>query len=213
MKSFEKAINEAEQLDAAEAVSDAHEQLQKALKDVIEELQKGGFPCVRCGKGGQSSKGARCGKCMSKLTKQRKTPGHYQRAQRKADSALRRQDGKNGTASKKSSGRGSRKAIVKQHQAAEKRTGQKLSPDRKNNSKGYSAKNVRSVPEKLNRGRHKVDTKKLAAWRKNLKKSDISFEDFKAFLLLKVAKQNNTLLEMLIKNLTQKEVDSLYKED
>jgi len=89
----------------------------------------------------------------------------------KADDALRRQDGKNGTASKKSSGRGDRKSIVKQTQNAEKRTGQKLSPDRKDNGKGYASSNTRMVPEKLNRGRHKVDGKKLAAWRKRLKKN------------------------------------------
>ena len=133
-----------------------------------EILSKG--KCVRCGKPNKNGgKGGRCSSCLKKLASDKKKPGHWQRAQTKADDALRRQDGKNGTASKKSSGRGSRKEIVKQHQSAEKRSGEKLSPDRKDNNKGYSSKNVRSIPEKLNRGRHNADEKKLAEWRKGKK--------------------------------------------
>ena len=134
--------------------------------------------CVRCGKPNKNGgKGGRCTSCLKKLASSKKKPGHWQRAQTKADDALRRQDGKNGTASKKSSGRGSRKEIVKQHQSAEKRTGEKLSPDRKDNNKGYASKNVRSIPEKLNRGRHKADEKKLAEWRKSVKKALINVEN------------------------------------
>lgn len=151
----------------------------------MENLEKS-HKCVRCSNS-VSTKGGRCAACLKKLKKDKKTPGHWQRAQTKGDDAIRRQDGKNGTASHKSSGRGDRKTIVKQHQAAEKRTGEKLSPDRKDNAKGYASSNTRSVPEKLNRGRHKVDPKKLAKWHKKLKKMDMSWEDLMVLAKAKVA--------------------------
>ena len=159
-------------------------QLKRSLQEDYETLEK---KCPRCGKtsANKSNPSGRCSACLSKLSRAKKTPGHWQRAQTKADDALRRQDGKNGTASKKSSGRGSRKSIVKQIQSAEKRTGHKLSPDRKDNGKGYAASNTRAVPEHLNRGRHKVDGKKLSNWRKTLKKCDIDYEDLYTLLLAK----------------------------
>ena len=146
------------------------------LLEPIEELIK---KCPRCGgtSANKSNPAGRCSSCLKKLKTAKHTPGHYLRAHKQADDALRRQDGKNGTASKKSSGRGSRKEIVDKMQRAEKKTGQKLSADRISNDKGYSSSNVRAVPEKLNRGRHKVDAKKLAAWKKKIKKSDISQDD------------------------------------
>jgi hypothetical protein len=175
----------------------------------IEELIKS---CPRCGKASanKSNPSGRCSSCLKKLKIAKKTPGHWQRAQTKADDALRRQDGKNGTASHKSKGRGSRESIVKQTQSAEKKTGQKLSPDRKNNSKGYAASNTRMVPEKLNRGRHKVDGKKLAAWRKKLKKHDIEPDDLMTLLRSKAYDKGMTDLgdtlglldmELLLSNL------------
>jgi hypothetical protein len=163
-----------------------------------ESLEKS--KCVRCGKPSKNGgKGGRCSACLDKLAANKKKPGHWQRAQTKADDALRRQDGKNGTASHKSKGRGSRDSIVKQTQNAEKKTGQKLSPDRKDNNKGYAAENTRLVPEKLNRGRHKVDPKKLAAWKKKLKKNDISEEQL--FTLVKAKLQDNEELLNLFKSL------------
>lgn len=160
------------------------------LIPVNEELEK---KCPRCGgKSANSSNPAgRCSACLKKLASNKKKPGHWQRAQTKADDALRRQDGKNGTASHKSRGRGSRASIVKQTQSAEKKTGQKLSPDRKNNGKGYASSNTRMVPEKLNRGRHKVDGKKLAAWRKSLKKSEIELDDLLTLLRSKAIQNGN----------------------
>ena len=149
--------------------------LEELLEDVkaIEPLEKA---CPRCGKSSANSSNpsGRCSACLKKLKTAKKTPGHWQRAQTKADDALRRQNGDTPTSSHKSSGRGTRKSIVKQIQSAEKKTGEKLSPDRKNNDKGYAASNTRAVPEKLNRGRHTVDSKKLADWnkRKKMKKSD-----------------------------------------
>lgn len=157
------------------------EELTKEEKIEFEELAK---KCPRCGgkSANPSNPSGRCRKHLNQLSSNKKKPGHWQRAQTKADDALRRQDGKNGTASHKSKGRGNRASIVKQTQSAEKKTGQKLSPDRRNNSKGYAAKNTRMVPEKLNRGRHKVDPKKLAAWKKHLKKNELELSDFKSLM-------------------------------
>jgi hypothetical protein len=166
----------------------------------IEPLEK---KCPRCG--GKSASGkpsGRCSACLKKLKTAKKTPGHWQRAQTKADDALRRQKGKNGTAHKKSSGLGSRDSIVKQTQSAEKKTGQKLSPDRKNNGLGYASSNTRMVPEKLNRGRHHVDPKKLRAWKKRLKKSELEVEDFYTLLKAKANETADTALLELLKNLS-----------
>ena len=165
------------------------------VKEVCEPLEK---KCPRCGKASANSSNpsGRCSACLKKLAANKKKPGHWQRAQTKADDALRRQKGKNGTAHKKHKGLGSRKSIVKQTQAAEKKTGQKLSPDRKDNSQGYAAKNTRMVPEKLNRGRHHVDEKKLRAWKKRLKKHDI---DTASLLTLMKAKfsEDEAIQELL----------------
>ncbi len=164
------------------------------LLEVEEELIKS---CPRCGKA-SANKGnpaGRCRSCLNKLAANKQKPGHYLRAHKQADDALRRQDGKNGTASKKSKGRGSRKEIVDKMQRAEKATGQKLSADRKNNGKGYASSNVRAVPEKLNRGRHKVDSKKLAAWKKRLKKYNIELDDFMTLLRSKALESGNEALE------------------
>lgn len=161
-----------------------------------EILEKG--KCVRCGSPSKNGgSGGRCSACLKKLKTARQTPGTYQRNHQQADSALRRQDGKNGTASHKSSGRGSRDEIVGKMKRAEKKTGQKLSADRTDNSKGYASKNVRAIPQNLNRGRHKADTKKLAAWRKRLKKADIDFDDFLLLLKAKILASSEELLKTL----------------
>jgi hypothetical protein len=144
--------------------------------------------CPRCGKASANpnNPAGRCRKHLNQLKRNKKTPGHWQRAQTKFDDAMRRQNGANGTANYKSKGRAtSRKKFVRNFQRAEKRVGQKLSPDRKNNSRGYESKNIRYVPEHLNRGRHSVDAKKLAAWKKRLKKTNLSPEDFATILVIK----------------------------
>jgi hypothetical protein len=167
----------------------------------IEELLKS---CPRCG-GKSANKGnpqGRCSSCLKKLKTAKHTPGHYLRAHMKADDALRRQKGKNGTAHKKSSGLGSRASIVKQVKSAEKKTGEKLSPDRKQNGKGYAASNTRMVPEKLNVGRHHVDSKKLAAWHKKLKKSGIDVEDFWTLLISKAIQSDQPLLAKILEKVS-----------
>lgn len=156
-------------------------ELSKVDIEYLEELKRS---CPRCGKtsANKSNPSGRCSACLKKLASNKKKPGHYLHNHKVADDALRRQDGKNGTASKKSSGRGSRKDIISKVKAGEKKAGTVLSPDRKDNSKGYSSSNTRMVPPKLNRGRHKVDPKKLAAWKKNLKKNGIELDDLKSLM-------------------------------
>lgn len=171
------------------------------LKDQqVEELTKA---CPRCGaKSANSSNPAgRCRHHLTKLAHDKKKPGSWQRAQTKADDALRRQKGKNGTAHKKSSGLGSRASIVEQTKSAEKKTGQKLSPDRKNNGKGYAASNTRMVPEHLNRGRHHVDGKKLRSWQKRLKKAETSDEEFYYYVLAKANESADTALLSLLEDM------------
>lgn len=165
------------------------------LTEFIEPLEK---KCPRCGgaSANKSNPSGRCSACLKKLASNKKKPGHWQRAQTKADDALRRQKGKNGTAHKKSKGLGSRASIVKQTQSAEKKTGEKLSPDRKNNGEGYAASNTRMVPEKLNRGRHHVDPKKLRAWKKRMKKSDVDYEALYTLMKARVGDDEELLAKL-----------------
>jgi hypothetical protein len=171
------------------------ELLSKAELIELEELSKS---CPRCGgkSANPSNPSGRCRKHLNKLARDKKTPGHWQRSQTKFDDAKRRENGKNGTASKKSKGRASsRKDFVKRFQNDEKKTGTKLSPDRIKNDRGYESKNVRNIPEKLNRGRHKVDSKKLAAWKKRLKKYNLELDDFMTLLRSKALESGNEALE------------------
>jgi len=155
----------------------------------MEPLKK--HKCVRCSNK-VSTKGGRCSSCRKKLRENKKKPGHWQRAQTKCDDAKRREKGKNGTAHKKSSGlMGDRKKFVSKFQNDEKKAGSKLSPDRKNNGKGYGKGNVRNVPEKLNRGRHKVDPKKLSNWRKKMKKSELTIDDLLTLLRARAINNGN----------------------
>lgn len=161
----------------------------RADEEFLEELAKS---CPRCGKPSKnkSNPQGRCASCLKKLAANKKKVGHYLHEHKVADDALRRQRGKNGTAHKKSSGLGSRKSIIRQTHAAEAKTGQVLSPDRKDNSKGYSSSNTRMVPPELNRGRHHVDKKKLAAWKKRLKKTETTEDEFYTYLLSKAVESN-----------------------
>jgi hypothetical protein len=152
------------------------------IKREVETLEKAG--CVRCGKPNMNgTKGGRCKSCMDKLSSKRAKPGTKERAWKHADQALRRERGAAGTTTGgHKSGHGKRQAIQKKMQAAEKKTGHKLSLDRNNNERGYESKNTKAVPEKLNRGRHKVDPKKLADWKKRLNKSKLESDDIEAIL-------------------------------
>jgi hypothetical protein len=165
------------------------EELTKKALEIAEEILM--KACPRCG-GASKNKGnsaGRCSSCLKKLATAKKTPGHWQRSQTQADGALRRQKGKNGTAPGTSKGNGTRKEIVDKMSRAEKKTGQKLSPDRIKNEKGYSSKNVRAIPEHLNRGVHNADTKKIAEWRKRLKKSNLTTEELAALIVAKILEE------------------------
>ena len=177
-----------------------------------EELLKS---CPRCGgkSANSNNPSGRCASCLKKLAANKKKVGHYLHEHKVADDALRRQKGKNGTAHKKSSGLGSRESIIKQTHAAEAKSGQVLSPDRKDNSKGYSAKNTRMVPPELNRGRHHVDKKKLAAWKKRLKKSDITEDELYTFILAKADDTQPELAEKLIEMSPSEVMAMIFDED
>lgn len=155
-------------------------------QEVIEDLNKG--PNYW-----KDKDPAKYRKMLNKLKRERKTPGHKERAQQQVLQAKRRERGGPGTTagqggkSGHSSGKTKTKhsTAVKRFQSSEKKAGTKLSPDRKDNNKGYDSKNVRHIPQNLNRGRHKADEKKVSQWRKRLKKCGIELEDFLTLLRLK----------------------------
>jgi hypothetical protein len=159
--------------------------------DFVEDLIKS--KCVRCSNSvSGGTKGSRCLECRKKLNAARQTPGHAERAQNKAQQAIRRENHGNGTATPKSKGKAESNAkLAAKMQRAEKKTGQKLSPDRKDNGSGYHSKNTRAVPEKLNRGRHEVDSKKLKNWKKRLKKSQLTDEELATLVAIKALEQND----------------------
>lgn len=177
----------------------------------MEELNKGGHKCVRCANS-VSTKGGRCASCKKTLRANKKKPGTYEHEGKLADDALRRQDGKTKQSTKKTKGRGTRKSLISKIRAgyAKHGKGTTLSLDRKSNSSGYGANNTRMVPAKLNRGRHRVDPKKLANWRKKLKKnSDITCEDFKTLMIAKAYELNN---EELAKTIEGMSVEHIFQE-
>jgi hypothetical protein len=170
------------------------EELKAVLAENLEVLER---KCPRCGStsANPSNPQGRCRACLNKLNHKRATPGSKERAWNKADGAARRDRGANGTAHAKSKGRmKDRKSFIKRFQHDEKKAHSKLSPDRKQNKVGYTSSNVQNVPERLNRGRHHVDPKKLKAWQKRLKKTDLTDEQFYTMLLAKAQEVNDTAL-------------------
>lgn len=164
----------------------------------FEFLEKG--QCVRCSNKTSGGKGARCASCLKKLSAKRKTPGTKERSWQHADQALRRERGGSGTTTGgHKSGHGNRQAIQRKMRAAEKKSGSKLSLDRRNNERGYESSNTRAVPQSLNRGRHHVDEKKLKAWKKRLKKHDLTAEEF--YTLMKAKFAADEAVSELIKSL------------
>lgn len=116
---------------------------------------------------------------LNNLKRDRKTVGHKERATQEVLQARRREKGGSGTTSGQngksghSSGHDKSKtsSAVKRFQNSEKKAGQKLSPDRKNNNKGYESSNVRNVPQHLNRGdEEREDKKDWVKKKKNKKK-------------------------------------------
>jgi hypothetical protein len=78
--------------------------------------------------------------------------------------------------------------------------------DRKDNSKGYGEGNVRNVPQKLNRGRHNIDQKKLKAWKKRLKKSNIDEEDFITYMTARALNKGDEKLANVVQVLSLKKI-------
>jgi len=151
-------------------------------------------------------------KMLNKLKSARKTPGHKERAQQQILQAKRRERGGSGTTagqngkSGHSSGhmKSKHSSAVKRYQSSEKKAGTKLSPDRKDNNKGYASGNVRNIPQKLNRGAHKADEKKVSAWRKKLKKHNLSVDNFLTLLQVKALENGK---EELYKTLQVIDID------
>ena len=172
----------------------------------MEELAK---KCPRChGRSANPSNPAgRCRACLNKLNAKRHTPGTKERAWNKADGAHRRDEGRNGTAYAKSKGRmKDRKSFIKRFQRDEKKAHSKLSPDRKANGVGYTNSNVRNVPEKLNRGRHHVNKKKLRSWQRRLNKTETSYDELYTYLLLKATEANDAALLSFLEDMHPNDV-------
>ena len=160
-------------------------------------------------------------KMLGKLKSQRKTPGHKERAQQQILQAKRRERGGSGTTagqngkSGHSSGhmKGDHGSAVKRYASSEKKAGTKLSPDRKDNDKGYAPGNVRNIPQHLNRGAHKADEKKVKAWRKKLKKHNLDIDQFMTLLQVKALEKGQNELYNMLKvidlDLTMDHLDSI----
>jgi len=154
-------------------------------------------------------------KMLGKLANERKKPGSKERGMQQVLQAKRREKGgagvkagKDGSGHSKGHMKTKTGSAVARYQSSEKKAGTKLSIDRKDNSKGYAAGNTRNIPQKLNRGRHKADPKKLAAWRGKLKKSDLTIEDLYIIMLAKALKSKD---ESLLKAVRQIDTASLLQ--
>lgn len=157
--------------------------------------------CPRCGQASKnpSNKQGRCAKHLKELARNRQNPSRYEHLHRLADSALRRQDGKNGTAHKKTKGRGTRQGIIAKMRAgyAKYGKGRLLSPDRKNLKEGYSSTNTRPIPRELNRGRHDADTKKIARWRESVRKSELTEQEIITMATARAMELGKPVLELI----------------
>ena len=106
-------------------------------------------------------------KMLNKLKRDRKTPGHKERATQQVLQAKRRERGGSGTTSGQNgkSGHSSGKmssstgSAAKRYASAEKKHGKKMSMNRKNNNKGYGSGNVELISQKYNKGDEKYSSK------------------------------------------------------
>jgi hypothetical protein len=122
-------------------------------------------------------------KMLSKLRRNRKTPGHKERGYQQVLQAKRREKGAPGTRSgqngKKGHSSGHMKtktgSAVKRYASAEKKHGKKMSMNRKNNNRGYASGNVKLISQKYNKGDEKFSRKapenRLKTKLKKLKKA------------------------------------------
>lgn len=143
---------------------------------------------------------------LNKLKRDRKTPGHQERATQQILQAKRRERGSKGTTAGQNGKSGHSKnhmktktgTAVKNFQNSEKKAKTKLSIDRVKNSEGYGKGNTRNVPQHLNRGRHNVDNKKLKQWRDRLKKTELSDDDFITAMTARALEKGDDKLANLI---------------
>lgn len=111
-------------------------------------------------------------KMLAKLARERKTPGSKERGYQQVLQAKRRENGGKGTTAGQKGSKGHKSGhmktktgtAAKRYAAAEKKAGQKMSIDRKNNNKGYESSNTRLAPQRLNRGDE--NNKKKKEWYK-----------------------------------------------
>jgi hypothetical protein len=171
------------------------ETIEKVIENLEEELAKG--PNYWKDKDPKKYQ-----QMLNKLKRARKTPGHKERATQQVLQAKRRERGGKGTTAGQDGKSGHSKGHMKEStgsakkkfQNSEKKANTKLSIDRKDNDKGYESGNTRNVPQKLNRGHHKVDSKKLKEWKDKLKKSAISDDDFITLLTAKALEMGDNSL-------------------
>lgn len=111
-------------------------------------------------------------KMLGKLASERKKPGSKERGYQQVLQAKRREKGGKGTTAGQKGHKGHKSghmktstgAAAKRYASAEKKAGQKMSIDRKNNNKGYESSNTRLAPQSLNRGDE--NNKKKKEWYK-----------------------------------------------
>jgi hypothetical protein len=119
---------------------------------------------------------AKYAKMLGKLSRDRKTVGHKERATQQVLQARRRENGGSGTTAGQHGHKGHAKghdksktsSAVSKYSKGEKKAGEKMSLDRKNNNKGYESGNVKLAPQRLNRGDE--NNKKKKEWYKKHKK-------------------------------------------
>lgn len=166
-------------------------ELSDNLKQIIEQIAEDAKMLAKGPNYWKDKNPAKYKKMLGKLKSERKRPGTKERAHQELQQAKRRERGGSGTTTggghSKGKFNGDYKKRRKAFQNSEKKTGTKLSPDRKDNNKGYHSSNTRLVPQKLNRGRHKVDGKKLSEWKKKVKKCNISDEQFELLIKAKLS--------------------------
>ena len=127
-------------------------------------------------------------KMLSKLSRQRKTPGHKERGYQQVLQAKRREKGGAGTKSGQNGQNGHASghmktktgSAAKRYASSEKKHGKKMSMNRKNNDKGYVSGNVELISQKYNQGDEKYSKKAPEKKKRNLRKS---LELFKAKIL------------------------------
>jgi hypothetical protein len=142
------------------------------LLELDAELEKDSTELAKGANYWKDKNPAKYKKMLAKLARDRKTVGHKERATQQVLQAKRREKGGSGTTAGQKGHKGHKSghmktktgSAAKRYAAAEKKAGQKMSIDRKNNDKGYESSNTRLAPQSLNRGDE--NNKKKKEWYK-----------------------------------------------